>query len=173
MIAADGTGFRELTSGANNNGFPSLSPDGERVVYRTLGPEGQGLRIKNLGDGSIATLTTEYDSFPLWSPASDEIMFTRKHRDDYDLFKINSDGTGLRQMTFSRGNDAHGVWSPDGQWFLFSSSRMGFKDEALYTDAPQPYTELFVVRRDGEDLRQLTDNQWEDGGPAWRPTVTK
>ena len=47
---------------------------------------------------------------------------------------------------------------------------MGFKDEALSTDAPQPYGELFVMRYDGADVQQLTDNQWEDGGPAWQPT---
>ena len=42
------TGFRELTTGPNNNGFPSMSPDGTRVVYRTFGPAGDGLRIMNV-----------------------------------------------------------------------------------------------------------------------------
>jgi hypothetical protein len=47
---------------------------------------------------------------------------------------------------------------------------MGFKDEALNTDAgAQPYGEIFVMRYDGTQVEQLTDNQWEDGGPAWRP----
>lgn len=45
---------------------------------------------------------------------------------------------------------------------------MGFKDEALYTETPQP-CELFVMRKGGADVRQLTDNQWEDAGPAWQP----
>jgi len=46
---------------------------------------------------------------------------------------------------------------------------MGFKDEAIYTDAPQPYGEIFVMRYDGTGVEQLTDNQWEDGTPAWKP----
>jgi hypothetical protein len=50
---------------------------------------------------------------------------------------------------------------------------MGFKDEAIYTDSPQPYGELFVMRNDGSDARQLTDNQWEDATPAWQPVPTK
>ena len=29
---------------------------------------------------------------------------------------------------------------------------MGFKDEAIYTDAPQPYGEMFVMRYDGTDV---------------------
>ena len=47
---------------------------------------------------------------------------------------------------------------------------MGFKDEVTCPDAPQPYGELFVMRYDGSGVQQLTDNQWEDGTPAWQPT---
>jgi hypothetical protein len=47
---------------------------------------------------------------------------------------------------------------------------MGFKDEAMYTDAPQPYGEIFVMRYDGSGVEQLTDNQWEEGTPAWQPS---
>jgi Tol biopolymer transport system component len=65
------------------------------------------------------------------------------------------------------------AWSPDGEYIVFASSRMGFKDEALYTDAPQPYGEIFVMRYDGTGVEQLTDNQWEDGTPAWQPTPRK
>jgi hypothetical protein len=46
---------------------------------------------------------------------------------------------------------------------------MGFKDEVAYTDAPQPYGEIFVMRYDGTGVEQLTDNQWEEGTPAWQP----
>ena len=49
MLNDDGSGFKMLTSGANNNAFPSFAPDGKRIVYRTLGPEGQGLRIMTFG----------------------------------------------------------------------------------------------------------------------------
>jgi hypothetical protein len=41
--------------------------------------------------------------------------------------------------------------------------------EVLYTLAPQPYGELFVMRYDGTHVERLTDNQWEDAGPAWQP----
>jgi Tol biopolymer transport system component len=42
IINPDGTGFREVTSGPNNNAFPSLAPDGNRFVYRTFGPRATG-----------------------------------------------------------------------------------------------------------------------------------
>jgi hypothetical protein len=37
--------------------------------------------------------------------------------------------------------------------------------------SPQPYGEIFVMRFDGTDVEQLTDNQWEDGAPGWRRGV--
>jgi TolB protein len=171
MIKPDGTGFHEVTGGANNNGFPSMAPDGKRFVYRSFGPEGQGLRIINLDTNAITTLTDGYDNFPLWSPRGDLIMFSRQAKGDYEIYTIKPDGTGVKRLTFSRGNDAHQAWSPDGEHIVWASSRLGFKDEAMYTDAPQPYGELFVMRYDGADVQQLTDNQWEDGTPSWRPKL--
>jgi hypothetical protein len=57
---------------------------------------------------------------------------------------------------------------------MFSSSRTGFKDEAmLYNHAPQPYGKLFIMHGDGTGVRQLTDNQWEDATPAWMPEVSE
>jgi TolB protein len=46
---------------------------------------------------------------------------------------------------------------------------MGFKDEVLYTHAMQPHGEIFVMKYDGAGVQQSTDNQWEEGTPAWQP----
>jgi Tol biopolymer transport system component len=170
LINVDGSGFRELTTGPNNNGFPSMSPDATRVVYRTFGPAGEGLRILNIAANTVTILTDGYDNFPLWSPRGDLIMFSRVEQGDYEIFTIKPDGTGVNRLTRTPGNDAHMGWSPDGEHIVFASARMGFKDEVIYTNAPQPYGELFVMRYDGSDVQQLTDNQWEDGTPAWQST---
>jgi TolB protein len=169
MIKPDGSGLREITSGVNNNGFPSYAPDGKRFVYRTFGAEGQGLRIMNLEDGRVTKLTEDYDNFPRWSPRGNLIMFVRRLEGSFVIFTITPDGTGLKRLTNPGSDDSHGTWSPDGEWIAFSSARMGFKDEALNTDSPQPYGEIFVMRYDGTDVQQLTDNQWEEGTPAWLP----
>jgi Tol biopolymer transport system component len=173
IINADGSGFEELTSGPDNNAFPSYSPDGNRLVFRTFGANGQGLRIMNLETRAVTTLTSDYDNFPLWSPRGDLILFARQIDGAYDLFTIKPDGTSLKRLTSGKGNDAHMSWSFDGEWIAFASSRMGFKDEVAYTDAPQPYGEIFVMRFDGTHLEQLTDNQWEEGTPGWHPAPPK
>lgn len=169
IVNADGTGFTELTAAPGNNAFPSFAPDGKRFVYRTFTEDGYGLRIMNLDTKAVKTLTGEYDNFPLWSPRGDLIMFARQIEDAYEIYTIKPDGSSLKRLTFTKGNDAHMAWSPDGEYIVFTSSRMGFKDEVAYTDAPQPYGEIFVMRYDGTGVEQLTDNQWEEGTPAWQP----
>jgi Tol biopolymer transport system component len=169
IVNADGSDFHFATSGPNNNAFASYGPDGKHLAYRTSGPDGAGLRILNLEDHAVTKLTEEYDNFPVWSPRGDLIAFMRRIDGNFEIMTIHPDGTGLKQLTFTKGNEAHMAWSPDGERLLFTSSRMGFKDEAVLIGAPQPYGEIFVMSKDGTDVEQLTDDQWEEGGPAWQP----
>lgn len=159
LIKPDGTGFRLLVDDDMNNGFPSWSPDGSRLVFK----RGGALAIIRVATKEITPLTDgRYsDNFPQWSPASATILFTSDRGDGFALYTIQADGTGLRRLTHGRGSDAHASWC--GEWVVFTSSRMGFKDEmALYDGVPQPYGEIFAMRSDGSDVRQLTDNKWED-----------
>lgn len=165
IINTDGSGFQELISGADNNAFPSYSPDGNRLVFRSFGKNSQGLRIMNLENKAVSTLTSDYDNFPLWSPRGDLIMFARQIDGAYDIFTIKPDGTSLKRLTNGKGNDAHMSWSSEGEFIAFASSRMGFKDEVAYTDAPQPYGEIFVMRYDGTQVEQLTDNSGKKALP--------
>jgi len=170
LIRPDGSGLRMLTDGKASSGFASWSPDGKRLVYRVMGEGQQGLRILTIEDGKVATLTNEYDTFPMWSPRGDQIAFCSFRDGDFDIYTMRTDGSEVRKLTNSRGNDAHPTWSPDGNWIVFSSSRKGFKDEALLDEwGPQPYGDLYAMRADGGDVHQLTDNQWEEATPAWRP----
>ena len=170
LVHPDGSGRRMLTNGKGSAGLASWSPDAKRLVYRVMGNGEQGLPILNLDDGKITTLSTEYDTFPVWSPRGDRIAFTSLRTGDYEIYTMRPDGSEIQRLTESHGNEGHPIWSPDGDWIVFSSSRKGFKDEALLDEwGPQPYGDLFVMRPDGSGVRQLTDNQWEDATPAWRP----
>jgi Tol biopolymer transport system component len=168
IMKPDGNGFRTITNEHANAAFPSWSPDGKRIVYRVAGAE-QGLRIVNLEDGKITKLTSGYDDFPGWWPKGDLIAFTSFRDGDFEIYTIRPDGTGIKRLTQDHGNNAHGAWSADGEWYIFSSGRMGWKDEAMLLSGDQPYADLFAMRSDGTDLHQLTDNQWEEGLPAAQP----
>jgi Tol biopolymer transport system component len=174
VVAPDGSGFRLLTQGDGNNGFPGWSPDGRRIVFRLQDERGKGLRILDVGTGRITVLTDgngNHDNFPAWSPQGDEISFSSDREDgDWEIYAIHPDGTAVRRITHIPGNDAHSSWSPDGKWLVFATGRDGFKDEmALQPHNPQSYGEIAVMRPDGSDLRILTDNPWEDSTPRWAP----
>ena len=171
MVKRDGTNSKDLTDGLPNSGFPSWSPDGKKIVYRVWGEKDMGLRILDLNDHSIKVLTTEYDNLPFWSPDGSLITFTRRHEENnFDIFTIKPDGTGVRQLTSSPANDAHALWTEDGKQLLWSSGIYGFKDEApLYENNFQPYGTIFIMKSDGSEKRQLSDSRWEDSMAKFVP----
>ena len=178
LIKPDGSDVHAVTKGSANAGFPSWSSDGTQIVYRLWAnnEQGEGLRIVDVATGESRVLTTGHDTLPHWSPSGDVIMFTRYASDrrflydEFDIYTIRVDGTDLKRLTDAEGNDAHSLWSPDGNYILWSSSRFGFKDgAALVINQPQPYVELFIMNADGSDQRPLTDNHYEEGTPAWLP----
>jgi Tol biopolymer transport system component len=168
MMRPDGSEAHEF--GPPDSGLPSFSRDGKSVVYQARGGQERGLRIMEISGGSSRTLTTEEDTFPVWSPTEDVVLFTRTIDDGYSLFSIHTDGTHLKRLTPAPGNSAHGAWSPDGKHILFSSTRLGWRDEApLYDASGQAHAELFVMNADGSHALVLTQNKWEDATPAWQP----
>jgi Tol biopolymer transport system component len=83
---------------------------------------------------------------------------------------MKADGTDVKQLTFSAGSDGHATWTADGRELWFYSSRSGFKDEAsLYDMSPQPYAQVFLMNRDGSNVRQITDSRWEDSMAVYVP----
>jgi len=165
LIPAMGGQMEELPAAGEHAGFPSWSPDESKLVYADFSREQRGLRILDLKTQRATQLTTGPDTFPAWSPLGDRIAFTSNREGDYEIYAVRANGKGLTRLTRSPGNDGHPAWSPDGEWIVFASNRTGFKDET----GGMSDGEIFVMRADGSDLRQLTENAFEDGTPAWRP----
>jgi len=173
MVRSDGSReSKDLTKGLPNSGFPTWSPDGKKIIYRVWGAGEYGLRVLNLDDNSTKTLTTDLDNFPAYSPSGELITFTRRDAKtlDYDIYTMRPDGTDVKRLTTTPGNDSHSSWSPDGKYILWSSARYGFKDEApLYDNSFQPFAQIFIMKADGSDQHALTYSRWEDSMPAIVP----
>jgi TolB protein len=50
-------------------------------------------------------------------------------------------------------------WSPDGRWIAFASNRAG----------PALVGQIYLVRPDGSDTRQVTTGPWSHAQPAFSP----
>jgi dipeptidyl aminopeptidase/acylaminoacyl peptidase len=62
---------------------------------------------------------------PHWSPDGQRIVFDSTLENQFELYMINADGSGLRRLTYDPGGDAVGSWSHDGRWIYFVSTRSG------------------------------------------------
>jgi TolB protein len=78
---------------------------------------------------------------------------------NFDLYVATADGRTLRRLTSLPGWEQRPAWSPDGQQLAFESRPR----------APEPLPiDVFAVRVDGTDLRQLT-RDGTSAGPRWLP----
>ena len=126
------------------------------------------------GRDTPLTSGPQTDNFPAWSPKGDLILFTSDRDGDWELYTIRPDGRDLKRLTSSPGNDAHATWSLDGEWIAFASARGGFKDEMPVGEGGgQGAGDIFVMRWDGSDVRQLTDDAFEEATPAFAPKIAR
>lgn len=173
LVNADGSGLIELTAAGHHAAYPGWSPDGSRLVYAHTEPGNRGLRIIDLDTNTITELTTGPDNFPSWSPDGERIAFTRSPHGlggPSQIYTVKPDGTGLTRLTLHPGaQDAHPAYSPDGRWIAFTSARINPRTEPTdLLSAHHAIGQIFVMRADGSDLRQLTDTEYNSGTPAWR-----
>ena len=105
-------------------------------------------------DGQTRQLTSgpAQDAFPAWSPDRRRLAFVRNG----SLHVMRADGTAVRRLTV-RAGDRYPAWSPDGRRIAFASTRAGGE------------AEIYVVRRDGRNLRRLTrtPRHVDDTQPVW------
>ncbi|EYE99209.1 TolB family protein [Aspergillus ruber CBS 135680] len=178
---SDGSYYQALTtntsSSGSNAGFPSYSHDGKKIVYRVYQPE-FGLRVLDLETNKTATLTTERDNLPFFSPDGEWILFTRNvtlpergQFSNYEVCIIRPDGTDFTKLTSSPANDAHAVWTADGR-IMWSSGMWGFQAEAAtYDNTFQPYGQIMIMNVDGSNKTVLTNSMWEDSMPRYVPNT--
>lgn len=122
-----------VTRGYTGVGTPQLSPDGERYVARWLHPTQEDIAIFNKDGSNLRALTDDkfQDRSPHWFPDGQRIAFTSDRGGVNQIWAINADGTGLRQLTFATENGADSpVLSPDGKRLAYL--QLGNKGASIF-----------------------------------------
>jgi Tol biopolymer transport system component len=164
VINSDGT-LTQLADNAQKfgaDGRPSISADGSKIAFGGVGGFFYEIFvIDSDGSGVLTQLThnVEKACYPSISGDGSKIAFINTSTvgtdKDWEIFVINSDGTGLAQLTDNTAQDSHPSISTDGSKIAFHSDVDGD-------------FEIFVIDSDGTNLAQLTDNTTGD----WSPSIS-
>lgn len=98
-IKPDGSGQTKLTDNADDDGF-----DGSLLTGVPLTPDARGIS---------------------WSPDGSQLAFISDRNANLDIFVVNADGTGLKQVTTHTADDYDPFWLAAGDEIAFVSERDG------------------------------------------------
>lgn len=141
---------------------PTWSPDGTRVLFASD------------MDGTVQLYRVEMDGTSLqsisglpgirgrsdWSPEGTITTYSGEPW-KREIYIMQADGSGVRQLSPAGGNSQGPSFSPDGQWIAFTAYFDKFND--IHG------CEIYIVRIDGSNMLRLTDNDYCDYQPRWGP----
>lgn len=161
LMNRDGSSPREFYSVSGKDVHDGVwSPDGSQILFALGKGEKNQLYIMDFNGGAPRLVNDTIDTRGRsdWSPLN-LLAFDQGGPFAHEIFTMNLDGSGLTQIT--NGDNAQGVsFSPDGKWIAFTAyTNVAGKDPNS--------CEIFIMRTDGSDVRQLTDNHYCDYQPRW------
>jgi len=104
-----------------------------------------------------------------------EVILFASHRNnvhDSQIYIMNPDGSGQRQLTFTNGHSWGPRISPDGKYFVFSSVAPGEHVDHSATGGGligQGHHEIFRANPDGSNIVRLTTTTAWNNAWAWAP----
>lgn len=99
-------------------------------------------------------------SAPSWSPDGSTIVFDSFRDGNYEIYKMNADGSNQVRLTNNPASDTSPHYSPDGSTIVFSSQRDG-------------NPEIYKMNADGSNQVRLTNDPANQGSPVFSPDGKK
>jgi hypothetical protein len=175
LDAPDGVSPTVLTQVADFDGAnrPQWSWDEEKIAFDAF-PDGRlaraqifvmdrdGSEVRQLTSNSKGQNGARYAS---WSPDNSQIVyFSDQEAFSWDIWLMNADGSGQQNLTKGRVDFPKGPrFSPDGRRIMFYAN-----DEGPPVDSRRgPDSELWIMDRDGGNLRQVTNTDVEEENAVW------
>jgi len=133
-----------------------------RVNGKVVFVRGSDIYISS-SDGTNTTILTSggINEDPAFSPDGTQVAFRSNRSGDYEIYRINVDGSNIQRLTTAAGTDEYPAYSPDGTRIAFVSSRDGTQE--IYT----------INAADGSNSLRLTNNNVQDREPAFSPDGAK
>lgn len=142
---------------------PSINRDGSLMTFLsgrpgnpmiyTMAPSSEENNVKRI------SFVGQFNATPRFSPDGREIVFASWLDERFDLFKINSDGSGLGRLTKDFGSNEDPDYSKDGQFILFTNQRVISRTKAVQN--------LYIMDREGKIIGNLTQEYGKCISPRW------
>jgi Tol biopolymer transport system component len=167
----DGEG-RVVYAGSLPLRYPHPSPDGTQIALTTRGTH-EDLCILDVASGELRQLNNDRfrDRGPQWSPDGSRIAFYSNRSGTYQIWVIQADGSGLRQLTDVPDGAWFPFWSPDGTRIAFPTGKatcivtVGETPASTAECLPEVSADRwFEVRDWSPDGRWLVGNQSQRAG---------
>lgn len=163
VMKRDGTAVTRVTEGQALR--PSWSPDGKRIAYVAYDANNNvSLSIVTLDGTTTSTIANKlaypsWEESTVWSPDGAQLAFVSDRTMQSEIYLINSNGTGLTQITNHssdpRANAFYPTWSPDGRQIAFAVEE---SDGSM----------LYIINRDGTGLTAIANTGYANE-PTWSP----
>ena len=194
MMNVDGSGRKLISTGKGRTTCAHFLPDNKTIVYASthLGSPD----CPPVPDPSAGYVWPIYDTYDIFSVGIDgtglkrltstkgydaeatvakdgRIVFTSVRDGDMDIYSMNSDGSDVKRLTNLPGPDGGPFFSADGKQIVFRGrhpepgAEMDDYKTLLGKGLWRPRgLDVFVMNRDGSNLRQVTKGL---GGANWAP----
>lgn len=165
VIDVDGSNLQQVTTNPAHDLDPTWAPDGEQIAFTSNRTGTNEIYIIDLTTGEEVAVTDGSDQREGgrldWSPDGTLLGFYAGERGDKDIYLVPTSCRNCGPDDFIRltegGNNKAPSFSPDGQWVTFASNLDGDDNE------------VYIMRLDGSDVRQLTDSPRANWQPRWGP----
>lgn len=108
---------RPVTVGA----MPAWSPDDTQIAFQTCRENKCGIYKANALTGATMLVVDDDGSLPTWSPDGKKILYQKEVDGQRQLFVINPDGSGKKQLTVGPAMHVAANWSREGNFIFYRS----------------------------------------------------
>lgn len=153
-VTVIGSGFTGAT-GVIFGSMPALcyTVDADDTITAVV-PRGAGsgpITVKT-PDGAVASA----DSFTVVAGGHGRIVFVSSRDGNYEIYRMNADGTVPTRLTSTVYSETTPAISPDGRWIAFATGQTGAN-------------QLYLMDADGAGKTRLTNSAANDYLPAFSP----
>jgi TolB protein len=176
----DGKNLTQLTSVSGYDAEATISPKGDKIVFTSVRNGDIDLYSMNLDGSDVKQLTNiaGYDGGAYYSYDGSMIVFRASRFDNpgelkeyqglleqglirpskLEIYVMNADGTGIRQVTSNGKANFGPYFFPDGKRIIFCSNMDDPKGRNF---------DLYAINVDGTGLERITYNDTFDGFPMF------